>query len=174
MLNPHHRTARWPPARKPLAALLAAFILTSLPPAARAQNEEESTGCKLKNHIYTCDGAVFQKALAGARSVGIETHNVDGVAQQQLKILIAKLGKSIAPDGSQPDLIFLIVPTAPGGVMTGPEQADLGTLRIYSATPDGARGHLLWAETVTSDENLPWPVVVRRLILQFESHFKIK
>jgi hypothetical protein len=67
-----------------------------------------------------------------------------------------------------------MIPIAPEGVVDGPAQADLGTLRIYSATADGARGHLLWAETVTSDESLPWPVVVRRLILQFEAHFKIK
>ena len=143
----------------------------------RAQSDVgggDAGGCKLHDHIYTCDGAAFQKALADAKTVGVETHNADGVARSQLTDLTKKLGKTIAAPGNPTDLILLMIPIAPEGVVDGPAQADLGTLRIYSATADGARGHLLWAETVTSDESLPWPVVVRRLILQFEAHFKIK
>ena len=52
--------------------------------------------------------------------------------------------------------------------------ASLGTLRIYTVTPDGARGHLLWAETFSGERDLPWPAVVRGLILQFQSRFHIK
>jgi hypothetical protein len=52
--------------------------------------------------------------------------------------------------------------------------ASLGTLRIYTVTPGGSRGHLLWAETFTGPRDMPWPAVVRGLILQFQSRFHIK
>jgi hypothetical protein len=146
--------------------------------SARAQSDVgggDAGGCTLKDHVYTCDGATFQKALAGATTVAIETHNADGVARSKLKDLITKkLGKTIAPPGGPADLDFLLIPTSPEGVVIGATDFDLGTLRVYTSGPDGARGHLLWAEDLSGRENLPWPAVVHRLILQFESRFHIK
>ena len=133
-------------------------------------------GCTLKNHVYTCDGAAFQRALAGATAVSIETHNADGVARGQLTELITKkLGKTVAPTGGSADLNFLMVPTGEVGVIdTSPGDVDLGTLRVYTPTAGGTRGHLVWAETFSGKPDLPWPVVVRGLILQLQSRFHIK
>jgi hypothetical protein len=131
--------------------------------------------CVLKDHVYTCDGAAFQKALAGANAVVIETHNADGVARSQLQNLITKkLGKTVVPAGSPADLDFLLIPTSPEGVLMGATDFDLGTLRVYTAGPTGTRGHLLWAEDLSGRQNLPWPAVVHGLILQFQSRFHIK
>ena len=145
--------------------------------AARAQGDVgggDAGACTLKNHVYTCDGAALQKALTGANAVAIETHNADGVARAQLKDLVTqKLGKTIAPAGSPADLDFLLIPTPLTGV-TRATDADLGTLRIYTSGPDGVRGHLLWAETFSGTQDLPWPAVVHGLILQFQSRFHIK
>ena len=145
---------------------------------ARAQGDidgRDSGSCVLKNHIYTCDGAAFQKALAGSSTVAIETHNSDGVAREQLKDFVTKkLGKTVVGIGSPADLDFLLMPTAPEGVLEGTSDADLGTLRVYSTTPDGQRGHLLWAETFSGPLNLPWLAVVRGLIRQFAVRFQIK
>ena len=55
-----------------------------------------------------------------------------------------------------------------------PGNVDVGTLRVYSANPDGTRAHLLWAEDFSGSEDMPWPTVVHGLILQFQSHFHIK
>jgi hypothetical protein len=131
-------------------------------------------GCTLKDHVYTCDGAAFQRALANAKTASIETHNVDGVARGQLTTLITKkLGKTVAAEGGPADLVFLMIPTGQDGVVNM-SSGDLGTLRIYSTTADGAKAQLLWAETYTGDLDLPWPTVVSRLIGQFQARFHIK
>ena len=155
---------------KILLAVVAIFL--SMPAVAQSVSLE---GCTLKNDVYTCDGAAFQKALDSATTVTIDTQNVDAVARAQLRdLLTKKLAKIVAPSGSPADLIFLIIPTGPDGINISPGEVDLGTLRVYSATPDGARGHLVWAETFAGQQDLPWPAVVRSLIVQFKSHFNIK
>ena len=133
-------------------------------------------GCTLKNHIYTCDSAAFQKALAAAKAVSVEAHNADGVARSQLaEMVTSKLGKTLAGPDNPAELVFLLVPTGEQGVVdTSPGDIDLGTLRVYSATTNGARGQLLWAETFSGKPDLPWPVVVHGLVLQFQGRFHIR
>ena len=157
-----------------LLAVVAIFL--SMPTIAQSASSEGEVGsCTLKNHVYTCDGAAFQKALDNAKTVTIDTQNVDAVARAQLRdLLTKKLTKIVAPSGSPADLIFLVIPTGPDGINISPGEVGLSTLRVYSATPDGARGHLVWAETYAGQQDLPWPAVVRSLILQFKSHFHIK
>ena len=144
--------------------------------SSRAQNGSgESAGCTLKEHVYSCNGAAFQRVLNRANVVGIETHNVDGVARNQLtNLLTKKLGKTIASEGNPPTLIFLLIPVADeGGITRDTGNTDLGTLRIYSVDSGGAHKDLLWAETY-SGPYVPWPAVVHGLILQFQSHFHIQ
>jgi hypothetical protein len=143
---------------------------------AQSQTIEDLGGCTLKDHVYHCDGAVFQKALAAATTVRIEAHNADGVARSQLGDFVSrKLGKTVAGPGAPADLDFLMIPVDDQGVINdSPGGTPLGTLRIYTVTSDGLRGHLLWAETFNGDTYMPWPAVVHGLILQFQSRFKIK
>ncbi len=80
----------------------------------------------------------------------------------------------VIPDNPA-ELVFLLVPTGEQGVVdTSPGDIDLGTLRVYSATTNGARGQLLWAETFSGKPDLPWPVVVHGLVLQFQGRFHIR
>jgi hypothetical protein len=155
----------------PVAALLCGL---GRAPAIAQGDAGAGGGCTLKDHVYTCDGAAFQRALANAKTARIETHNVDGVARSQLTTLITKkLGKTVAAEGGPADLVFLMIPMAQEGVVNM-SVGDLGTLRIYSTTPDGAKAQLLWAETYSGDLDLPWPAVVSRLIGQFQARFHIK
>jgi hypothetical protein len=158
--------------------ILAALALGLSQTPACAQSDVgggDEGACTLKNHMYTCDGATFQKALASATTVKTETHNADGVARSQLNDLVTKkLGKTIATKGTPADLDFLLIPVDPEGVNNSLGDVGLGTLRIYTVTADGARGHLLWAETYSGLQDMPWPAVVRGLILQFQSRFHIK
>jgi hypothetical protein len=144
--------------------------------AAQTESTETSAGCVLKDHVYRCDGAAFQRALGAATNVSIATHNVDGVARRQLTELVTKkLGKTVAADGAAADLVFLMEPVGQEGVISDSAGGvDLGTLRIYSARVDGSRANLLWAETYTGPLGIPWPAVVHGLIVQFESRFHIK
>ena len=160
-----------------------ATLLLGLSPAptrGQSQATEDLGSCTLKDHVYHCDGAVLQKALSAAGSVAIETHNADGVARDRLTtFLTSKLGKTVVAPGTPADLSFLMLPVDDQGIGTGfhtdsTGAPNLGTLRIYTVTPGGSRGHLLWAETFSGNANMPWPAVVRGLILQFQSRFHIK
>jgi hypothetical protein len=162
-----------------LSLIAIATLLLGLSPApthGQSQATEDLGGCTLKDHVYHCDGAVFQKALSAASSVKIETHNADGVARDRLTTFVtSKLGKTVVPPGAPADLSFLMLPVDDQGVLNdSPGGANLGTLRIYTVAPGGSRGHLLWAETFAGDSDMPWPAVVRGLILQFQSRFHIK
>jgi hypothetical protein len=147
--------------------------------SARAQNDAsagQAGGCTLKNHVYHCDGGVFQKALTDAATVRIETDNVDGPAQGALKSLVTKkLGKkAVVEDGAPADLVFVLIPTTAEGVVNSPGDTDLGTLRVYTVAADGGWGRLLWAESYSGQQDMPWPAVVHGLIAQFQGDFHIK
>src|ERR1700676_5126140 len=78
--------------------------------------------CALKEHVYTCDAAKFHKELLSAQTVAVQAHNSDGVARVQLTDLVTKkLNKSIAQPGTQADLIFLLIPIEPSGIVNGGE-----------------------------------------------------
>ena len=135
--------------------------------------------CTLKNHIYTCDAASFQKTLAAATTISLETHNSDGIARNALNDLVEnKLHKNVVPYGSPADLVFLLMPIDQGGqVLEMSSLRDLGTLRVYSTTPEGRAAHLLWAETYSADptgHDLPWPIIAHGVVTKFEKRFQIK
>jgi hypothetical protein len=162
-----------------LVLALALFAAGAVVPNAFSQSgaEEGDLGaCTLHNHVYTCDAATFQKELSAATTVGLKTHNADGIAVNVLKDLVdKKLHKTIVPDGSPADLVFLLEPIDEGGqVETSSSLADLGTLRVYSATADGRPEHLLWAEVYSGDRDMSWPIVARRVVANFEKRFGIK
>jgi hypothetical protein len=143
-----------------------------------AQDESggmDAGGCTLRDHVYICNSAAFLPKLAGAKTIAVDVHNADGVARRQLTdFLTRKLGKTIASGDTRADLIFLLIPIEPSGIAYSTGDSDLGTLRVYSVAPDGGRGHLLWAETYSGASDLPWPMVARALLLQFQGHFRIK
>ena len=155
-----------------LTLLLLALLL---PAPATAQAGSDAQACTLEKHVYTCDGPAFQRRLAEARTISIETHSIDKYAQAQLKTLITKkLGKSLVAEGSPADLVFLLLPLGVDGMSINSGAVDLGTLRVYTANSDNTRGNILWAEVYTGKEDLPWPATVNGLIQQFQSHFHIK
>jgi hypothetical protein len=159
-------------------ALLPFMLLPLTGEKVLAQATSETTvtaACKLKGDEYTCDTALFQKALTDAKNVSIEAHSVDKLAQAQLRdLLVKKLGKTIVPDGSPADMVFLLIPAVPAGVQMSPAEKPLGMLQVFTGREDGARGPLLWAEIYTGQEDLPWPAVVHNLIGRFQSRFHIK
>ncbi len=167
------QTRRPPAVNLPLIVLGLFGLGLALTPA-RAQSDVgggDAGTCTLKDHLYTCNKAEFQKALAAATTVAIETHNADGVARTELTSLVTKkLNKTIAHPGTPADLDFLLFPVEDaGGITYFSGSVARGTLRVYSVAADGARGHLLWAETYSGVQDLPWPIVVRGLILAFQS-----
>jgi hypothetical protein len=182
MLNSFSRPASWSRRRPEENFLLlsgAVFGLCLMQTPVRAQSDVgvgDAGACTLKDHVYTCNKAEFQKALAAAATMSIETHNADGVARAELTSLVTKkLNKTIAPTGTPADLDFLLFPVEDSGEITYfSGSVARGTLRVYSVAANGTRGHLLWAETYSGLQDTPWPIVVHGLILVFQSQLHIK
>ncbi|HEV2645650.1 MAG TPA: hypothetical protein VGU46_04725 [Acidobacteriaceae bacterium] len=176
VLSGKRRSAGGPVVR---ACLLGAVIVALA--AGRGGVAQDDSGgtdagsCALRDHVYSCSGAAFERVLANAKTVAVDVHNYDGVSRRLLgDLLTRKLGKTLASGKEHPDLIFMLIPIEPGGIAYSTGDVALGTLRVYSVTADGGRGHLLWAETYSGASDLPWPAVARRLVVQFEGHFSIK
>jgi hypothetical protein len=135
----------------------------------------EAAACTLKDRVYTCDASSFGKTLAQAKTAAIETHSVDKVAQAQLATLLTKkLGKTVVADGSPADLVFILVPLGETGMSMSPGEVNLGTMQVYAGSANGSRGPLVWVETYAGQEDMPWPAVVRSLVLRFQEHFHLK
>jgi hypothetical protein len=156
--------------------VLAAFVLSAGSIHAEAEDNPVLTpACILKKGVYTCDGVTFQKILANAKTVSIDTHRIDKVAQSQLTDFIQKkLHKTVATDGGPSDLIFLLMPIDNDGINYMENDIDLGTLRVYLPNSQNQRGDLIWAEVFYGRHDMTWPSVVTGVIDQFRSRFKIK
>lgn len=161
---------------KLLLLVLVVFLLSTGAAYAQAQDHPVSTpACILKKGVYTCDGVSFQKTLANAKAISIDTERIDKVAQSQLTDFIQKkLHKSVVTDGGPSDLIFLLMPMDNSGVNFTMGDVDLGTLRIYLPNSENKRGELIWAEVYNGRHDMTWPSVVTAVIDQFRSRFKIK
>lgn len=160
--------------RTHLLLLSLTLILPVLAAAQTTQTETTGSSCTLQNSVYSCDSAAFAKIFAQASTVTVETQNVDAFARQQLKKMLAsKYAKQVVENGA-PQLIFLIIPVGVDGINIAPGSPVLGTLRVYTATPEGGRDHLVWAETYSGSQDLPWPAVVNSLISKFQKHFPAK
>jgi hypothetical protein len=68
-------------------------------------------------------------------------------------------------------LTFLLIPVDPDGIVIGPADRELATLRVYGPGADGQHGPRLWAETFSGQPGMPWPSVVHALIVQFQGRF---
>jgi len=138
---------------------------------ARAQKANEQ-GCTLEKQVYTCDWQAFVQRLDKARTIAIETQQIDKFTARQLRELAGKLGKTVAPEDQLGDLTFLLIPMQSTGVHIGPAGEPLATLRIYASLPGAPRGTLLWAETYTGQPDRPWPATVHALIEQFHDRLQ--
>ncbi len=163
---------------RPVRSVLSVALLTFSSLAAFAQISTETTtiasSCKVANNLYTCNMASFQQALAQAKTAAIETGPVDPAAQTQLKKLFVALGLTAPAEGQPADVTFLLVPVDPKGVDFNTGDTQLAALHIFARRSGPGRGDLIWAENFTGPEDIPWPIVVNRLVLQFRSRFHIK
>jgi len=132
------------------------------------------SACKLENNSYTCNIASFQQTLGQAKTAAIETGPVDPAGQIQLKQLITTLGLTAPASGEPADLTFLLVPVDPQGVRYSTGDTQIAALHVFARRTGPGRGAVVWAENFTGAEDLPWPIVAYRLVLQFKAHFHIR
>ena len=146
-------------------------------PVMPGQNSSETTviasACKLESNQYTCNLPSFQQTLSKAKTAAIQTGPVDPAAQKQLKTLIDELKLSAPVPGEPADLTFLLVPVDPQSVEFSPGDTQVAALHVFAHGSGPGRGDLVWAEHFIGPEDIPWPIVVNRLILQFRTRFHI-
>jgi hypothetical protein len=156
--------------------LVTSIFLSSISVMAQtsSQTTNIASACKLADNLYTCNIASFQQILGQAKTAAIETGPVDPAAQTQLKKLFVSLALAEPAAEAPADLTFLLVPVDPRGVAFNTGDTQIAALHVFAHTSGTGRGDLVWAENFTGSEDLPWPIVVNRLILQFKTHFHIK
>jgi hypothetical protein len=143
---------------------------SSVPPEGASSDVGPTTdraGCVLDHSTYICSFGGFHHAFHRSKSIAIEATPRDRAALAQLNDLVVALNRTVAPAG-QGDLIFAVLPVDHGGVIIGPGDVDMATLRIYEQGPEGTHGEMLWAETYRGQGDRPWPATVHALIQQFQ------
>ena len=151
-------------------ACIAQAPTSSVPPEGAPSDIGPTTdraGCVLNGHAYICSFGGFHHAFHRSKTIAIEASPRDQAALAQLNDLVVALNRTVAPAG-QGDLIFAVLPVDRGGVMIGPGDMDMATLRIYEQGPDGTHGEMLWAETFRGPGDRPWPATVHALLRQFQ------
>jgi hypothetical protein len=149
---------------------LAQAPTSSVPPGGDSSEVGPTTdraGCVLDGRNYVCSFGGFHHMFHRSKTIAIEASPRDQAALAQLNELVLALNRTVAPAG-QGDLIFAVLPIDHGGVIIGPGDVDMATLRIYEQGPEGAHGELLWAETYRGQSDRPWPATVHALLRQFQ------
>ncbi|AFL89719.1 hypothetical protein Terro_3505 [Terriglobus roseus DSM 18391] len=155
---------------RPGTVAFVVFAATLAAPALRAQStgEPRCTADKKVEH-YLCDAPAFQRRLAAAHTVRIDTGRMDLFARKEMGKLVEGLGKQIVGPEQRPDLIFGIAPIDRSGrIDFGPADMGIGILTVYDPGRGAGRRGLIWAETFDGQEDRPWPTVVVDLIRQFQ------
>jgi hypothetical protein len=148
---------------------VAIFLVASILPSVRAQ-APASIGCTHSKNSYACDKIAFENYLKTARTVAIEPQSAVHNSEPQLRDLARSLGKT--PQPAPADMAFQLIPVDFDGVNYGPGDRELATLRIYTMTPQGTRGPLIWVENLYGQPDMPWPTVVHAIIQQFKTDLK--
>lgn len=152
-----------------LALLLLLPAETAIASLGRVPSPQTSAGCTLSDGVYHCDLLALQRTLRQAATVRLETQRLDRTTAAQLRDLVLKLGKQVRSADQPADLVFALTPVESPGVIYGPGDHDLATLRVYKTEPERGHGSLIWAETLRGQGDRPWPAQVHVLIEQFRA-----
>lgn len=141
------------------------------PRGAQAQSAPPAQGCVLETRgFYRCGAEPFRSRLAGARVVAVEADSMDRFTQRELRHLVERLGKQLAQPGETADLTLSVEPLDRGAISLGPADRPIASLRVYARSGQQGRGTVIWDELFYGQGDRPWPMVVRAVIDQFESH----
>jgi hypothetical protein len=149
-----------------------AFATVMLMPASHAQQGTDAhcTADKKVEH-YLCDAPAFQRRLANAHTVRVDTDRMDLFGHKQMEKLATDLGKQVVPPEQRPDLIFDIAPIDRSGrIDFGPSDMAIATLTVYDPAKGAGRRGIIWVETFDGQQDRPWPTVVVDLIRQFRTN----
>ena len=150
----------------PIAIL---FSFVALPLCAQKAPEPR---CILeKTDYYQCNSDAFQHLLAVSKNIRVDTGRMDSYGRRQMTKLVADLGKRLVAPEQHPDLVFeLAWIDRSGRIDFGPADVAVARLNIYDPSRGQGERSLVWVETLTGQQDLPWPSMVTQLLQQFQHH----
>lgn len=150
-----------------LIAMLFGFTVLPL----YAQKAPEP-GCTLeKTDYYQCNGDAFHHLLAVSKNIRVDTGRMDSFGRRQMVKLVGDLGKKLVAPEQRPDLVFeLAWIDRSGRIDFGPGDVAVARLNIYDPSRGQGERGLVWVETLTGQQDLPWPSMVTQLLHQFQRH----
>lgn len=154
--------------RSSLLMISALFVsLTDL----RAQ-QPVSSGCTLERQdYYQCNRDTFQHQWDVAKGVRVDSGRMDVYGRTQVTKLVEGMGKTLVTPAQRADLVVQLTwIDRSGRIDFGPGDVAVARLNIYDPSRGlGERG-LVWVETLTGQQDLPWPSMVEQLLHQFKTH----
>lgn len=129
-------------------------------------------GCTLeKQDYYQCDRAAFQHQLNLSKTVRVDSGRMDVYGRKQVTKLVESMGKTLVAPEQRADLIFQLTwIDRSGHIDFGPGDVAVARLNIYDPSRGSGDRGLVWVETLSGQEDLPWPSMVTQLLHQFQTH----
>lgn len=151
--------------------LLITIVFASFMLPLSAQNAPQP-GCTLeKTDYYHCNSNAFQHLLAVSKNVRVDTGRMDSFGRRQMVKLVADLGKKLVAPEQRADLVFeLMWIDRSGRIDFGPGDVAVARLNIYDPSRGRGEQSLVWVETLSGQQDLPWPSMVTQLLQQFQQH----
>jgi len=145
------------------------FVFAMLPLC--AQNAPQP-GCTLeKTDYFQCNSDAFQHLLAVSKGIRVDTGRMDSFGRRQMVKLVADLGKKVVAPEQRADLVFeLTWIDRSGRIDFGPGDVAVARLNIYDPSRGRGEQSLVWVETLSGQQDLPWPSMVTQLLQQFQQH----
>ncbi|MGI4758162.1 MAG: hypothetical protein ACRYGF_15105 [Janthinobacterium lividum] len=155
---------------KILTAMIALSVLVAGFATTRLGAQPPVRGCVLdyQDH-YRCNRDEFQRSLAAAHTVRIDTDRLDLFAAKRVREMLQSLGKTVVEQGQRSDLIFDLAPVDRSGrVDLSPAEVALATLTVYVPANGTGKRSRVWVETFDGQTDRPWPSVVIDLLKKFQ------
>jgi hypothetical protein len=135
--------------------------------------QSSMSGCTLeRQEYYRCNHDAFQKQLNAAKVVRVDSGRMDVYGRAEVTKLVESMGKTLGTPSQRADLIFQLTwIDRSGRIDFGPGDVAVARLNVYDPSRGAGERGLVWVETLTGQEDLPWPSMVEQLLRQFKAHF---
>lgn len=135
--------------------------------------QPSTSGCTLeRQEYYQCNHDAFQNHLNAAKAVHVDSGRMDVYGRTAVTKLVEGMGKTLVTPSQRADLTFQLTwIDRSGRIDFGPGDVAVARLNVYDPSRGAGERGLVWVETLTGKEDLPWPSMVEQLLQQFKTHF---
>jgi len=133
----------------------------------------QHSGCTLERQdYYQCNHDAFQNQLNAVKAVRVDSGRMDVYGRAEVTKLVEGMGKTLVTPSQRADLTFQLTWIDHSGrIDFGPGEVAVARLNVYDPSRGAGERGLVWVETLTGQEDLPWPSMVEQLLRQFKEHF---